>query len=504
MIETTSDGKRLRVRVLVPGTKKKKDIGVFDTEVAATRAEKAHYAACRIEGGETVALYGDKVLRQREDATTVRDPRNDWSRFTHHVLPDAIAHVPVRELRRRDVRAFVKRLDAKKSERTAARLSHQTKQNVLNVLRVIVASAIEDELIAVDPFLKISVEPDKRTHDTWRYAMPALQRAMLAAAHAHERTIIAVAMYTGLRAGELATLRLEDVHADGDDPHFVVRYGTPPAKPTKTSTVRSVPLFGEALSAIRPWLAGELAAYCPMPVNRYALAFPLQGGGFRDPDHILPWERWRAIRDESQAQRGFRWHDLRHTCGTSLASGWWGGRRWSTEEIQKVLGHAQPATTARYAKIADEAIKAAARETRKAMASEGQVPQECPLALSDAARLVASSIKRFAALHSSRLGDLNPRPAVYETAPIAWLRILSSEKGTYGALLASVEARDEVAAGEGLAEFALGVLWRKEVQLALEVLGGGPFAVHRAVELHTVVDAGLGYPVLPAYAGAGA
>lgn len=60
--------------------------------------------------------------------------------------------------------------------------------------------------------------------------------------------------------------------------------------------------------------------------------------------------------------RNVRWHDLRHTAGSSLVSGWW-GRRWTLEEVQRYLGHESIEATKRYAHLGETALKRAVRET---------------------------------------------------------------------------------------------------------------------------------------------
>src|SRR5205823_6547074 len=60
--------------------------------------------------------------------------------------------------------------------------------------------------------------------------------------------------------------------------------------------------------------------------------------------------------------RNVRWHDLRHTAGSSLVSGWW-GRRWTLEEVQEYLGHESIDATKRYAHIGQTALKKAVAET---------------------------------------------------------------------------------------------------------------------------------------------
>ena len=62
---------------------------------------------------------------------------------------------------------------------------------------------------------------------------------------------------------------------------------------------------------------------------------------------------WRRIRDAAKLN-DVRLHDLRHSFASVAASG---GQ--SLIVIGKMLGHSQPATTARYAHLADDPVKAA-------------------------------------------------------------------------------------------------------------------------------------------------
>ena len=55
------------------------------------------------------------------------------------------------------------------------------------------------------------------------------------------------------------------------------------------------------------------------------------------------------------AQRGW-------TCATSLVAGWW-GRRWTLEEVCKLLGHSSITVTERYSHAANELLRRAAKES---------------------------------------------------------------------------------------------------------------------------------------------
>ena len=70
--------------------------------------------------------------------------------------------------------------------------------------------------------------------------------------------------------------------------------------------------------------------------------------------HLVDLERpWRRIRKAAKLD-DVRLHDLRHSFASVTASG---GQ--SLVVIGKMLGHSQPATTARYAHLADDPVRAA-------------------------------------------------------------------------------------------------------------------------------------------------
>ena len=181
-----------------------------------------------------------------------------------------------------------------------------------------------------------------------------------------------MAIMTGLRAGELVSLHDRDVHLDAE-PYLEVRYGGPPKVhlggvrklPTpKWGSARRVPLTAAAVETLREWMAfratwrhgGEAR------LDAAGITFPRRRGGYRSPVHVIPWATWKAAQRKAGLSRHVRWHDLRHTFGTSLVCGWW-GRRWSLEEVQRVMGHRSRAMTERYATVAPSAVQAAAAET---------------------------------------------------------------------------------------------------------------------------------------------
>jgi hypothetical protein len=93
-----------------------------------------------------------------------------------------------------------------------------------------------------------------------------------------------------------------------------------------------------------------------------------------------------------------RFHDLRHTCASHLVSGTW-GRRWSLEEVQRVLGHGSRSTTERYAHLAEDALDHAAAQTVIR-------PESVRVPSTERAQQRETTLRA--------VGDSNPRPSAPE------------------------------------------------------------------------------------------
>ncbi len=464
MIERSGTGTKLRVRAIVGG--RRRTIATCETYEEAAIEEAKFYAAVTRDTGETLAAFGDKVLDRRELGNAVRDPDTDRSRWDTHVAGDPLGEVPVREVRRRDVVEWLERVEAKPSPR-GGRLSKQTAKNTLNLLRVVLRHAVDRAMLTENPAREVRVEQRAASaHVPWTFLTLDEQARLVAAAGEHGR-IVAFAIGTGLRAGELCALRLCDVVTEGDDPHVVVRFGGPPREPTKTGQIRRVPLLTMALDAAR---AQVESAASP---NVLGLLFPRPQGGYRDPAHVLRWDVWRAAWETAKIGRPLRWHDLRHTCASSLISGWW-GRRWSLDEVQRVLGHASRSTTERYAHLCETAVAEAARETRARCPVRAQQASE---AAAKTAMISLAPPREFESL-TNGLGSQRTTGRSREVAGAV---------GTRWALHEAVAAGDAQLAAEKLDALQRRVLLRDDVRLALLVAQGGPLAIVRGLQLEALI-----------------
>jgi len=321
--------------------------------------------------GMTLAAWGTKVLETRE-LQGIRSARTDYSRWRVHVEPWHCATWPLASISRAHVQEWLdvmltKRAapgrghDKKRHARKAEKLSRITVQNTLNLLRVVLQAAVERGHIDENPAAGVKLPRDTgATHEPWTYLTPEEQKAILEAdAPLELRLMVAFAIGTGMRQGEQWNLRLRDV--DKDAGRITIRFGSA-GKPPKNGKIRRIPILPLTKWALDQWL--PILKTRP---NEHGLVWPLASGARRGKGKAPHgWEELLAaagiVAEQRHDGRPVRWHDLRHTCASSLVAGWW-GRAWRLEEVRDMLGHSSVTVTERYAHMAESVLEAAASET---------------------------------------------------------------------------------------------------------------------------------------------
>ncbi|HEY0484210.1 MAG TPA: tyrosine-type recombinase/integrase [Kofleriaceae bacterium] len=181
---------------------------------------------------------------------------------------------------------------------------------------------------------------------------------LIAGAEGEWRTMILVAMRTGMRMGELIGLRWVDVDLSAGRINVrqsIVRgvIGSP-----KSGKPREIPLCDEAIEA--------LAAHRH---ERGPLVFcDAKGNALRAG--LLAWPLKRALKRAGLREIG--WHVLRHTFASHLAM-----RGVPLKVIQELLGHASIATTMIYAHLAPHVARDAVRVLDRARPPAG-TPSAAP------------------------------------------------------------------------------------------------------------------------------
>lgn len=327
---------RYRVRARMGGKLVTVASGLSEPEAAdVADAHAAERSETSLRQGLTLTAFGAGFLARRERAG-VRAISHDRNRWSLYVDRDPIGALPVSTLGRRDLVEWLDR-------RTG--LAHQTRKNALNLLRVALAEAVDRELLAANPARDVRVHRagSATSADPLDGVLtPAEQRTLLEAVPEAERPTVVFALCTGLRQSEQWWLRWEDVGAGS----VMVRRSVRGLAP-KGGKPREVFLLPPAITA----LAGE---------QRSPWVFPALRGGRRD--HGKPPRGWQLWLRAAGITRRVRWHDLRHTCATSLLAGWW-GRKWSLDEVCRMLGHSSIQVTERYARKLAETQRFAVENT---------------------------------------------------------------------------------------------------------------------------------------------
>lgn len=237
----------------------------------------------------------------------------------------------------------------------AARYAPATANKMLSALRGTLRAARELGLMTADDYQAaagVRSIPGGNADPRGR-ALPRGELAALLGACTDDDTpagvrdgaIIALLYACGPRRAELVGLDLADLTTDGEGTAWLtIRHG-------KGNKQRRVPVTNGALFALEDWLSVRGAAAGPLfvPINK--------GGRLDLGQRLTPQAVLNLLAKRGTAAHipAFSPHDLRRTFISDLLD-----RGADIATVQKLAGHAQVTTTARYDRRGDRAKRAAA------------------------------------------------------------------------------------------------------------------------------------------------
>ncbi|HEX2258027.1 MAG TPA: tyrosine-type recombinase/integrase [Afifellaceae bacterium] len=307
-----------------------------DWSTVAARAE-AKELKKRIDRGEDpvaerkakreAPTVADLCARYETDHLPKKRPssqKSDRQMIARHILPP-LKHVQVTALTFSDIDSLHRRITATGAPIRANR--------VVAVLSKMLSLAIKWGWRTDNPAKGIERNAEDKRH---RYLTPPeLARLTVALAEHRDQqasNIIRLLLLTGARRGELQAARWADIDLERG-------VWTKPGATTKQKTQHRVPLSDAALKLLLNIDRADGGEY----------VFPGRDKGHR----VEIKDSWAAI-CKAAGISGVRMHDLRHTYASVLASS-----GLSLPVIGALLGHTQPATTARYAHLLDDPLRAA-------------------------------------------------------------------------------------------------------------------------------------------------
>lgn len=333
VVEFKFDGKRLR-RVSPVQTKR----GAQQYEIEL-RLALSTSTPCSDEPGAEVPRLAEFAPEWLTTYAAVNNKASEViakeSVLRVHLLP-FFGNRRLDEIRGRDIERY-------KADRLKRGLSPKTVNNHLTVLRKLLVTAQEWEMIEHVP----RVRRLKAAMPDFDWLRPDESRRFLAAVERYYpqwKALFWTALRTGLRRGELFALEWDavDLPARRVDVRQSVNRGrlTTP----KSGKGRSIPLSRRLTVVLAELRAGQ--------PKRVRFLFPGADGGLTThQDHV---DRPLKGALKKAGLRSIRFHDLRHSFASQLISA---GR--SLKEVQELLGHSTLTMTLRYAHLAPERMRQA-------------------------------------------------------------------------------------------------------------------------------------------------
>lgn len=316
----------------------KRRSGAFATEAAAKAAlrraqverDDIRSGVLRPRSAETLAGAAKEWLKNRPEKRRAANT----SHLDHHILPflgdHKLAQITPAELER-----FIRHLEAKPRARKGERNEGKA---------CLSAATIHNVLITLRKLMNDCGHPIRVKHKVptagyaWIQDPADVGRFLAECGSGWLRVACELAVYAGLRKGEVAGLRRDAVDLERGQLLVDRSYDGP----TKSKHRRYAPISPALASTLRAWLLrhpGPLVVTVDgeMMGESYDLARPVR----------------RACKRAGVASVNF--HQLRHTA----ASHW--AQRVPLPVVGALLGHANPTTTARYAHLDSEALSRSER-----------------------------------------------------------------------------------------------------------------------------------------------
>jgi integrase len=362
--ETKSGATLYRVRYRKPdgrqtdkrgfATKRAAQAYAVTTETAKLRDEFVAVSAGRV----TVGQLGQAWLARQQGTMKPSGFRSYESAWRVHVAP-RWSHVAIGDVRFTDIQAWASKLGAQRSPSLT--------QRAHSILSGILADAVRDRQLAVNP--AVGVKLPQRSKDRRRPYLTAEQLAMLADESGRYRALVLLLGVGGLRWGEAAALRVDDIDFLRRRVHLtrnaVTVGGTRVVMGTlKTHESRTV--------ALPTFVIDELSAVAADKERDDLLWSTGAGSPLSPPMPSTSWLAYAVKRcmDADPTFPRITAHALRHTAASlAISSG------AHVKVVQRMLGHASAAMTLdTYADLFDADLDTVAENVGKMWARVGTTP----------------------------------------------------------------------------------------------------------------------------------
>jgi integrase len=289
-----------------------------------SNAEKRQLEKDRREDEENRWTVERLWSEYRKTKSQIKGIVTDENRYENH-LSEAFGNKEPREILPLDIARI--KINLLKTKKPA------TVRNVLELLRRIINFGEKKQLCLGLSFkIELPKVNNEKTEDLTPHQLNRLLKAIKQDSHAYAGAMMEMALFTGMRRGELFNLKWKDVdHERG----FLL------LKDPKGGQDQRIPLSESARKLLED-----------LPKNRSPFVFPGRAGDRRiDINKAV-----NEIKKKAGLPKDFRpLHGLRHVYASMLAS----SGEVDLYTLQKLLTHKSPQMTQRYAHLRDASLKRA-------------------------------------------------------------------------------------------------------------------------------------------------
>jgi integrase len=296
-------------------------------------------------------LFRDFICSQWEPAIlpTLKfaTQRNYRHLVRRHLFP-AFGDEPLCDIKRQHIQVFVT------EKMTRQKFSWKTSLHLRNLLSKIFSTAVDWEYVPANPASGVKLPP-RPLRGQLRFLTTNEVSRLLKALEEPQRTLVLMAVLTGMRIGELLALRWENV----DFERKIIRireavYEGHNSTPKTQGGIRDIPIGPRLEQALHHHLRCRRT-------SDDSLVFPSRKGTHLRPGNLH--KRYLHPACAKAELRRFSWHDFRRTHATLLSDM---GEPLKTAQAQ--LGHASLSTTAEiYAQAVPASQRAAVERLEKTL-----------------------------------------------------------------------------------------------------------------------------------------
>jgi integrase len=291
----------------------------------------------------TTGQWLEEFVRSREKLGKRPKTIKDYRYYVDYYLIPRLGSIPLKELRRPRIQAFVDQL-AKEGI-----LAPITIRHCITKLRTALKHAVATGIIETSPAILLDMPYIAKVEKN-PYNLEEAKALLQAVIDHRFRALFTLSISTGLREGEALGLRWSDVNLENGSLDVTCTlhrrdgawFFEPPKTTSSNRTVAMTPLLLQVLAQHRESQTAE-RLLAGKAWQDYGVVFATHTGG--------PLLARNVFRDykKMQGKAGLRkqtYHDLRHACANLLMN----SAAASLADVSKILGHSQLSITADFYK----------------------------------------------------------------------------------------------------------------------------------------------------------